>query len=140
LNKSKPMSTQIIITLIIIGLAGGILSGLIGVGGGIIVVPALVLALGYSQHQAQGISLGLMLPPVGILAVMNYYKQGYIDIKVVGVLCVFFIIGAFFGSKLALALPQEKIKKIFAIILLYTAFKMLSWDTVIYSWIKKLWS
>jgi uncharacterized membrane protein YfcA len=133
------MSTQVIITLILIGLAGGVLSGLIGVGGGLVVVPALVMALGYSQHQAQGISLGLMLPPVGILAVMNYYKEGYVDIKVVGVLCIFFIIGAFFGSKMALALPQEKIKKIFAIILFYTAFKMLHWDTVIFSWLKRLW-
>ena len=70
------MTTELVITLLLIGLAAGILSGLVGVGGGLIVVPALIFFLGYSQHQAQGTSLGLLLLPVGILAVMNYYNKG----------------------------------------------------------------
>ena len=137
-KNSKPMSTYIILMLVLIGLAAGILSGLIGVGGGIIVVPALILLLGFSQQQAQGTSLGLLLLPVGILAVMNYYKAGYIDVKVVVVMSVAFIVGAYFGSKLSLVLPPETVKKIFAFMLLYTAAKMLHWDAFIIKWIKSV--
>lgn len=130
------MNAETIIMLILVGLAAGVLSGLVGIGGGIIIVPALVFFLGFSQHQAQGTSLGLLLLPVGILAVMNYYKQGYIDIKVVGIMCVAFVIGGWLGSKLALSLPQVMVKKIFAIVLFYTAIRMMGWDSVIIKWIK----
>ena len=122
------MSIQTILLLAIIGLAAGILSGMIGIGGGIIIVPALVFILGFSQQQAQGTSLGLLLLPVGILAVMNYYKQGYIDIKVVAIMSVTFILGGWLGSKLSLSLPQETIKKIFAVLLIVVAAKMLFID------------
>ena len=122
------MSIQTILLLAIIGLAAGILSGLIGIGGGIIIVPALVLILGFSQQEAQGTSLGLLLLPVGILAVMNYYKQGFIDVKVVGIMCVTFVVGGWLGSKLSLSLPQETIKKVFAVVLLLIAGKMLFID------------
>ena len=122
------MATHTVIILLVIGLIAGMLSGLVGVGGGIIVVPALVYFLGFSQHQAQGSSLGLLLPPVGILAVMNYYKKGYLDIKVVAIMCAAFIIGAYFGSKFSLYLPEDKLKKYFAVILLLIAGKMLLLD------------
>lgn len=122
------MNIQTILLLAIIGLAAGVLSGMIGIGGGIIVVPALVFILGFSQQQAQGTSLGLLLLPVGILAVMNYYKQGYIDIKVVGIMAVTFIVGGWLGSKLSLSIPQETVKKIFAILLIVVAAKMLFFD------------
>ncbi len=122
------MTTQTVLLLILIGLAAGILSGMIGIGGGIIIVPALVLVLGFSQQQAQGTSLGLLLLPVGILAVLNYYKQGYIDIKVVGIMCVSFVVGGWLGSKISLSLPQETVKKIFAVVLLLVAGKMLFFD------------
>jgi uncharacterized protein len=122
------MSIQTILLLAIIGLAAGILSGMIGIGGGIIIVPALVFILGFSQQQAQGTSLGLLLLPVGILAVMNYYKQGFIDVKVVGIMCVTFVLGGWLGSKLALSVPQETVKKVFAILLLVVAVKMLFFD------------
>src|SRR5204862_2773367 len=105
------MTIQTILLLAIIGLAAGILSGMIGIGGGIIIVPALVFVLGFTQQQAQGTSLGLLLLPVGILAVMNYYKQGFIDVKVVAIMCVTFIAGGWLGSKIALSLPQETVKK-----------------------------
>ena len=127
-NPSKNMATQTVLLLIIVGLAAGALSGLIGVGGGIIVVPALVYILGFSQHQAQGTSLGLLLLPVGILAVLNYYKQGYIDIKVVAIMSVAFIIGGWIGSKYSLSLSQDTVKKIFAAIMIIVAGKMLFFD------------
>ncbi|MBE7172138.1 MAG: sulfite exporter TauE/SafE family protein [Williamsia sp.] len=122
------MSTYTIILLLIIGLAAGMLSGLVGVGGGIIIVPALMYFLKFDQHQAQGTSLGLLLMPVGILAVMNYYKKGYLDIKVVAIMCIAFVIGAFLGSKVSLSISQEKLKKVFGILLLFVAIKMLFLD------------
>lgn len=138
--KQTNMSGQIILILILIGLAAGILSGLVGVGGGIIVVPALVFFLGFTQHQAQGTSLGLLLLPVGILAVASYYNKGYIDSKVVGIMAVAFVIGGWLGSKMALSISELAVKRVFAVILFYTAFKMLGWDAAIIKWIKNLFS
>jgi uncharacterized protein len=132
------MNTETILILIVIGFAAGTLSGLVGVGGGIIIVPALVFFLGFSQQAAQGTSLGLLLLPAGILAVINYYKQGFIDLKVVGIMCAAFVLGGWLGSKLALSLSQEVVKKIFAVVLFYTAFKMMGWDTAIFKWVKGL--
>jgi uncharacterized protein len=135
-DKLSTMSTETILLLIVVGLAAGMLSGMVGVGGGIIIVPALIFFLGFSQHEAQGTSLGLLLLPVGILAVMNYYNKGYIDIKVVLIMSAAFILGGWLGSKISLALPQETVKKIFAIVLIYTAVRLLGWDTLVVKWIK----
>jgi hypothetical protein len=137
-NKFKNMNGEIVLILIVIGLAAGVLSGLVGVGGGIIIVPGLIYFLNYSQHQAQGTSLGLLLLPIGILAVINYYNKGYIDVRAVAVMTLAFVIGGWIGSKLAISLSQETVKKIFAIVLFYTAFKMLEWDTAIIKWVKGL--
>ncbi|HEY1871547.1 MAG TPA: sulfite exporter TauE/SafE family protein [Chitinophagaceae bacterium] len=137
-NNLAKMTTETILVLILIGLAAGTLSGLVGVGGGIIIVPALVFFLGFSQQAAQGTSLGLLLLPVGILAVLNYYKGGFIDLKVVGIMCITFVLGGWLGSKLAVTISQETAKKIFAVILFYTAFRMLGWDMVFIKWIKGL--
>ncbi len=122
------MSITTIIILIIIGVAAGILSGLVGVGGGLIIVPALVYFVAFSQKEAQGTSLGILLLPVGILAVMQYYQKGYVDIKVVLIVSAGFLIGGWLGSKLAVSLPVATIKKIFAIFMLLTALKMLFID------------
>jgi len=140
-NQKNTMTVQLIITALLIGLAAGMLSGLVGVGGGIIMVPALVFFLHYTQHQAQGTSLAVLTLPVVILASLYYYHQCQkagtpIDLKIVGLLGAGFIVGAFFGSKWALAIDQEMLKKIFAVILFYTAFKMLNWDTMIMKWLK----
>ena len=132
------MNTETILILIVIGLAAGTLSGLVGVGGGIIIVPALVFFLGFSQQAAQGTSLGLLLLPAGILAVINYYKQGFIDLKVVGIMCAAFVLGGWLGSKLAVSLSQDVVKKIFSIVLFYAAFKMMGWDLVMLKWVKSL--
>jgi uncharacterized membrane protein YfcA len=138
LKKETKMSTQIILILMIIGLFAGMLSGLIGVGGGIIIVPALVYFLGFSQHEAQGTSLGLLLLPIGILAVLNYYHKGYIDIKYVGIMAIGFVLGGFVGSKFALVISELALKRIFAVVLFYTAFKMLGWDSAIYKAVKSI--
>lgn len=123
------MTTATILLLLLVGLVAGILSGLVGVGGGIIMVPALVLFLGFTQKQAQGTSLGIMLLPVGILAVLQYYKQGYINFNSVFIISAAFVIGGFLGSKLALNLSDDKMKKIFAIVLMLVSLKMLFFDT-----------
>lgn len=137
-NKPYKMTVQIILLLVIIGLTAGILSGLVGVGGGIIVVPALVFFLGFTQPQAQGTSLGLLLLPVGILAVLNYYKQGHIDIRVIGIMAIAFVVGGWLGSKWALSLPEDVVKKIFAVILFYSAIKMMGWDALVLKWIRNV--
>lgn len=132
------MTAELVILILLIGLAAGVLSGLVGVGGGLIIVPALIFFLGFSQHQAQGTSLGLLLLPVGILAVINYYNKGNVDIKVVAIMSVAFIAGGWLGSKLALRLPEDTVKKIFAVFLFYAAFKLLGWDKAIVKWIREL--
>lgn len=129
--------------IILIGLAAGILSGLVGVGGGIIMVPALVLFMHYNQHQAQGTSLAVLTLPVVVLGFLKYYqeckKMGTpIDLKVAGLLAIGFVVGAYAGSSMAVKVDKEVLKKIFAIVLLYTAFKMLNWDTLIYRWVKSI--
>lgn len=120
------MATQTIITLLAIGLAAGMLSGLVGVGGGIIVVPALVFFMGYTQQQAQGTSLGLLVLPVVAAAAFNYYQKGQINFKVVGIMAITFVAGGYLGSKLALTIPQDLLKKMFACLLLFVAFKLLT--------------
>ncbi len=135
------MTTQLVITALLIGLSAGVLSGLVGIGGGIIMVPALVFFMNYTQHQAQGTSLAVLTLPVVILASIYYYNQCQklgtpIDLKIVVLLAGGFIIGAFFGSKMALAINQEMLKKVFAVILFYTAIKMLNWDAALVKWVK----
>ncbi len=122
------MNMQTIIILILVGIAAGMLSGLVGVGGGIIIVPALVFFLGFSQKMAQGTSLGILLLPVGILGLIQYYKQGYVDLKVVLIISLAFLFGSYFGSKIALKLPQDTIRKIFAVFMILIAVKLLFFD------------
>ena len=118
------MGMNEIIILVIIGLFAGLTGGTLGIGGGIIVIPALVFILGYSQHVSQGTSLAMMIPPVGIFAVMNYYKAGHVDLKVAAILACVFIIGSIFGSKLAVKIPQDVLKKVFGGFLFLVAIKM----------------
>lgn len=119
------MSISTLLILILIGLFAGVLSGMIGVGGGIIIVPALVYFLGLSQHAAQGTSLALMLPPIGILAAMNYFQAGQLNIKYALVIAVSFIIGGYFGSRLSIEFISEAMmKKVFGIIMLIAAIKL----------------
>jgi uncharacterized protein len=119
------MSTTMLLILIVIGIITGIMAGMLGIGGAIIMIPALVFLLGISQQTAQGTSLAVMLPPIGILAAYNYYKAGHVNMRFAIILAVFFLVGSYFGSKLALTLPQSVLKKIFGLLLLLVAAKML---------------
>lgn len=121
----KKPTMETIIYLILIGIAAGFLGGMVGIGGGLIIVPALVLLLGISQHNAQGISLTMMLFPVGILGVMNYYKRGYVDFRYSALIAVGFLLGSYIGSKFSLSLPEDTVKKVFAIIMIILAVRML---------------
>ena len=116
---------QEFIILALIGLAAGIFGGMVGLGGGVIMIPAMIYFLGTSQISAQGTSLAVMLPPVGILAVMNYYKSGQVNLKYAIIIAIAFTIGGYFGSKLALNIPVSVMKKIFAISLIAIAVRML---------------
>ena len=145
MQTPKHMTTQLIIIIITIGLFAGMLSGLVGVGGGIVLVPALIYFLNYGQHQAQGTSLGVLTFPVVIVAFLKYYydtrKMGEpIDFKVILFLAIGFVVGGYLGSSLALKIDKELLKKIFAVILFYTAFKMLEWDTAIIRFFKNIFS
>ena len=122
------MDIQTILIIILVGVAAGMLSGLVGVGGGIIIVPSLVYFIGFSQKTAQGTSLALIMLPVGIFGVMQYYKQGHVDYKIVGILAIGFLAGSYFGSKVALTISQETLKKVFAMLMIVIAVKMLFFD------------
>lgn len=113
--------------LLLVGLFAGVLSGLVGIGGGIIIVPVLVYFLHYSQQQAQGTTLFMFLLPIGIFGVMNYYKAGYIEFKTAFVIASTFMIGSYFGSKMAISLDQRTVKQIFGIIIVLLGVKMIFW-------------
>ena len=118
------MTTTQLIIVLLIGLMAGVVSGALGVGGGIIIVPALVLFLGFSQHLAQGTSIAILMLPTGILAVMQYYKNGYVDVKVALILMLLFVVGAYLGSLVSLSLPDKVLKKVFGIFMLLVSLKM----------------
>lgn len=122
---TKKMTIQTILSLILIGILAGLLSGLVGVGGGIIMVPLLVMFFSFNQHQAQGTSLAVLAVPVTAVAVFNYYKEGQLNLKYAAIIAVFFVIGSIVGSKFALTLDQKTLKKVFAVVLLLVAGKML---------------
>jgi uncharacterized membrane protein YfcA len=122
------MSTATVLILLAIGLVAGLLSGLVGIGGGIVMVPAMVYLLGLDQHTAQGTSLAMMLLPVGILGVYNYYSQGQIEIKYALILAATFVVGGYFGSKFAITVDQSTLKKIFGAIMMVVAIKMCFFD------------
>lgn len=109
---------------IILGLVAGGFSGIIGLGGGIILVPAFIFLFGMSQQQAQGTTLALMVPPIGILAAYTYYQAGFVDIKVAALVCIGFIFGGWIGAKFAVQMPKEVLQKIFAVTLFLISIKM----------------
>ena len=124
-NNNVDMTAIQIITIILIGLAAGLLGGTLGVGGAIVVIPSLILLLGFSQHQAQGTALAFMLPPVTLLATINYWKAGFVNWKIALILSLMFFIGAYFGSLLSIQMPDKILKKIFGIFMLFVALKII---------------
>ena len=119
------MTIQTILILAATGLMAGILSGFVGVGGGIIIVPALVFLLGMSQHSAQGTSLFVLCLPVVFLALFNYWKEGQVNWKFGLIIAVTFLIGGFVGSKLSLKLSPSLVQIIFGLIMAYVSFRLL---------------
>jgi hypothetical protein len=114
-----------IVLYIILGVLAGVLSGLIGIGGATIIIPALVFMFGLSQHMAQGTTLALMVPPIGILAAWMYYQKGFVDFKIAGFICLGFLLGGLLGAKLAVELPGPLLKKMFGVFLLFISLKMI---------------
>jgi len=121
----KKMNLTTLIILVVIGLMAGVFGGLFGVGGAIIMVPALVYFLGVDQHMAQGTSVAIMLPPIGLFAAYNYYKAGQVNIWYAVIIAFAFMVGGYFGSKIAITLPENLMKKIFGILLILVAFRMI---------------
>ncbi len=119
------MSLNEVIVLILIGLSAGIVSGLLGVGGAIIIVPALIFFVGLTQHQAQGTSLTILLFPIGFLAFWNYYKQGYVNFKIAVVVMLAFFIGGYFGSLLAVRVPERVLRIAFGVLIIVMGLRMI---------------
>lgn len=132
------MDLQTLIILILIGLIAGIFSGLIGLGGAIIIIPALIYIIGMDQYEAQGTSLAVMLPPIGLLAVYNYWKAGQMNIRYGLIIALAFLIGGYIGSSFALQIPLQILRKIFGFVLIGIALQIIlsKWDVV--SFLKKI--
>jgi len=110
---------------LLLGVLAGALSGLLGIGGGVIITPALIFLFGFSQHQAQGTTLSLLVPPIGLLAAWTYYQQGYVDLKIGTIICLGFFGGGLIGAKLATHIPNDWLEKIFGFALMIISLKMI---------------
>ncbi|PKP01484.1 MAG: permease [Bacteroidetes bacterium HGW-Bacteroidetes-6] len=118
------MNANTIVILIAIGLVSGIFSGIIGIGGGIIIIPALIYFVGFGQHEATGTSLAILLPPIGLFAAYNYYKAGFINIKFAFIIALAFMAGSYLSSRISVQMPENIIRKFFSIIVIFIAVKM----------------
>ena len=110
---------------LLLGLITGIFSGLIGIGGAIIIIPILVLLFGLSQHTAQGTTLALMVPPIGLLAAWTYYKAGFVDLKIAGFICLGVLVGGLAGARFATQIPEQVLRKVFGAVLFLASLKMI---------------
>lgn len=119
------MNWQSISIIAVIGFGGGVLSGLLGLGGAILIIPALIILLNYSQQMAQGTTLLMMVLPIGALAAYQYYQNGFVNVKAALIMAVFFFVGGYFGAKFATQIPEDLLRKGFAIVLIGIAIKML---------------
>jgi len=111
--------------LMVVGLAVGALSGLLGIGGGVIVVPVLVMGFGFSQHTAQGTSMALFALPIGLLAAITYYRHGHVNLPAAGLICLGFVIGGLLGARLAVILPELLLRRVFGIFLLVISVRLI---------------
>jgi uncharacterized protein len=116
-----------ILPFVLLGLAAGVLSGILGIGGAVVIIPALVYLFGFPQHRAEGTTLALMVPPIGILAVIPFFKRGYVDIQAAALICLGFLIGGMIGGRLAMALSGPLLQRAFGLLLLGLAVRMLIW-------------
>ncbi len=122
------MNLGTLIVVIVIGIAAGALSGLVGIGGGIVIVPLLVMFLGFSQQTAQGTTLAMLSFPVSFVGAYTYWQKGMVDWKIAILLCLGFVIGGYFGSKYAVSVSPYLLKQIFAVLLIVIAVKFLFFD------------
>jgi uncharacterized membrane protein YfcA len=114
-----------LLSYLALGFAAGSFSGLVGLGGGVVLIPALVYLFKLSQHQAQGTTLAILVPPIGLLAAWTYYKQGYVDLKIAALVCAGFFLGGLLGAKLAVGLSGAALKKVFGAALVLIGLEML---------------
>ncbi|GAB4413370.1 MAG: sulfite exporter TauE/SafE family protein [Anaerolineales bacterium] len=113
-----------VLLYMLLGLIAGVLSGVVGIGGGTIIIPALVFLFGFTQHKAQGTTLALMVPPIGILAAWTYYKQGFVDLRAAVFIVLGFFLGGLLGARVAVGIPDAVLRKVFAVYLLIVAAQM----------------
>jgi hypothetical protein len=114
-----------IVTYVALGLLGGFFSGALGIGGATVLIPILVYVLGFKQHDAQGTTTALLLPPIGLLAFMEYYKAGHVNVKAAALMCVGMLLGGYFGAVVANMLPSDVLKKIFGGVLFLISLNMI---------------
>ena len=114
-----------VLLFVLLGLGAGVLSGLVGLGGGFIIVPALVYLFGLSQHQAQGTTLALLVPPIGLLAAWTYYRHGHVDLKIAAFICLGFFVGGLLGARAAVGMSGEVLRRVFGCVLLLIALRMI---------------
>ena len=110
---------------ITIGVFAGAISGLIGIGGGIIIVPCLIYIFGFSQHAAQGTTLAMLIPPIGLLAALRYYQSGNVKLSVAAFICAGFLVGGYLGAGLVQSLSEPVLRKVFGIFLLLVSLRMI---------------
>lgn len=122
------MTTGTILGLLVVGLLAGFLSSMVGIGGGVVIVPALVLIFGLGQKMAQGTSLAMLSLPVALIAAYNYHKSGQVNWKVALILAATFVVGGYIGSKFVLGMETAIVKKIFAVFIMIIAIKYLFFD------------
>jgi len=123
-TRFSVMPIHTLLILVAIGLSAGALGGILGIGGGLIMIPGLVLLLGLDQHTAIGTSLAVMLPPIGIAAAYNYYKQDAVNLPYAAVIAAAFIVGSYFSSKIALVMPELWVRRFFSVVLIAMAIRM----------------
>ena len=119
------MGTELLLFLGL-GLGVGTLSGLIGIGGGVLITPALIYLFGFSQHNAQGTTLALLVPPIGLLGAWTYFQQGHVDVRAATLICLGFVFGGLMGAKLAIGLPEQLLQRVFGVSLIVVGIRMLS--------------
>lgn len=113
------------ILYVILGLVAGVMSGVFGIGGATVVIPALVFLAGFSQHQAQGTTLAMMIPPIGLLAAIRYYQAGHVKIGIAGLLCIGFFVGGYIGANMIQNMADPTLKKLFGVFLLLISLRMI---------------
>lgn len=116
---------MLVLTFVLLGIAAGVMAGLFGIGGGIVLVPALVYLFHFTQKTAQGTTLALLIPPIGFFAAYSYYKAGQVNIKAALFIIAGFLIGSYFGAHFANSLPDKKLTRAFGFFVILAGVKMI---------------